>query len=574
VRGNGDAMEWSAYERFLFGSACVVLSTHLCFFLRFEWLLFVRKVCFGWRAVRQYVGGCFKRKADGDDMHRAQREEMTRQTTRKFVWLVILLRHSLALITGVLVLNLVRGRTRYMTVWQDLARLVLAGFALFLGCLPERILERYLDLWLSVCWFLGAIQTVTAPPDLEGSMLTTAMLISFSIVFTWAQSKLWVSILWNLLYSVLWLYSYNLRAGMTSFVFSLEVSILVSAILWSIAHHVEMVDAAGRVVQAQVLSGEVAAMKRLMNLACDVTVELDEDLYIVHPVPRLMAMLTLDPNLSAKGVALQQFMPSEEDRTRFERMLRSCGIAGEGMEPGVLHVTLRASGGTLLNVEIFYVRFYALGDRRRYFVGFREFSDEQPAQLAELGGQQPIAALGVVIGRSQRSSRRDGDHRDNKGSNRRGTPPAAPAAATLAHAVDAAAENASVASDSSGESSVVRPMKLLIPGCAITSSAAREFSLLMAIRTWNSPVLPFQCCPLHSALRELRASMRSLERSKCRPHFAPTADAQCEHCGILSLADDADEDEDEDEGNKLQYCYVCRALSIRLITTPLAKQSL
>mmetsp|Transcript_7620 Transcript_7620/g.19374 ORF Transcript_7620/g.19374 Transcript_7620/m.19374 type:complete len:173 (-) Transcript_7620:92-610(-) len=94
---------------------------------------------------------------------------------------------------------------------------------------------------------------------------------------------------------------------------------------------------------------------------------------------------------------------------------------------------------------------------------------------------------------------------------------------------------ASTASDLSGEASVVRQQKLLIPGCAPTSSLAREFSLLMAIRTWNTPVLPLQCCPFHSALRELRASSRLCTHILVgKGVLAPHGDPDLEHPGLAA----------------------------------------
>eukprot|EP00445_Apocalathium_hangoei_P014472 CAMPEP_0203878844 /NCGR_PEP_ID=MMETSP0359-20131031/23350_1 /ASSEMBLY_ACC=CAM_ASM_000338 /TAXON_ID=268821 /ORGANISM="Scrippsiella Hangoei, Strain SHTV-5" /LENGTH=201 /DNA_ID=CAMNT_0050798133 /DNA_START=121 /DNA_END=723 /DNA_ORIENTATION=+ len=177
---------------------------------------------------------------------------------------------------------------------------------------------------------------------------------------------------------------------MTAVAWRVEVIISMLCITTSVVVQADTTVSARNVVRAKMLHGEIAAMKRLLNLSCDVAAELDDGLCIVEPVPRLMAMLTLDyRQRSMQGVTLQQFMPHEEDRCRFESVLQASGGDGEtpGLEAGALHATLRASGGTLLEVEIFYVRFSALDNRGHYLVGIREFSsDHQP--LPQLVGSR------------------------------------------------------------------------------------------------------------------------------------------------------------------------------------------
>lgn len=250
-------------------------------------------------------------------------------------------------------------------------------------------------------------------------------------------------------------------------------------------------------------------------------------------------------------MTLQQFMASEEDRRRFENTLQPLGGDGgiQDFQPGVLHATLRASGGTLLNVEIFYVHFSTLDNRGHYLVGIREFSDETPALLASSPSMKKSAIKGhaamAVPGRS------------------RGTPAVqAPGLLTQAEIVECSADFRLESSGSSGSEDIgVRPRCLTLPGCKFTSERARDFSLITAMRSWNAPARPVACCRFHSGAKELRASANRIAKRKCLQTFKLFGEAQCSNCGILSLWDADDDDEDDEQ--EPRYCTCCSGRYIR-----------
>jgi len=544
------AMAWSAHHTVLFWGASAVVLGNLYIFLRREFPLLLRLASSGWCCVRDKLKGNFAarlRNTEDGAMNRLVQDEIARQYTRKMQLSMSIMRYFSSLILCGHLVRLITGNTiPFSSLGRDMVFLTNAGLVLVVSCLPNRIFTKFLDLWQSLCFLLGAVYILACPTNSKELAITASYLCVVRVLFTWPQPKASVSILWNLLYTGLWLFACIQGHGLSSFAIILEVNVLMLNIFLSVAVYADMSVGAQHVVQAKMLSGEMAAMKRLMNLACDVTVELDDGLRIAEPVPRLMAMLTLDSSRCAQGVPLQNFMPDEDDRIRFNNILRATGGLGEAksLEPGAMHVTLRASGDALLNVEIFYVHFHTLCKSSRYFVGIREFSDELPARMPMSPLKREVNDAGFAVKDARKS---------------KGTP---------AVAVDRRSES----SASSGEHAATRPHHLILPGCAPTISRALDLSLLAVARTWNLVAKPVECCHFHSSMLQLRMIARRLEHWKCMPTFQCIGEAQCTKCGILRLWEDDEEEEKEEEGDdeakeqKRQFCDLCGEFQLKQIT--------
>jgi len=560
------------HERVLFWGSSIVFFLNGCVFFCRELPYLWRLVCSGCRSVRrdarEWLRGRLRTRGEADFVQRAVREEIARQHARKMSWALCVLRHSMSLTTASNLVALVQLRNNHMSGAQNLTQLAVAGLVLLLSLLPTRIFNRFLDLWQSVFMLLGIIYMVEAPTDWEGLVPSSVLIGFLRIMFTWAQPKPGVSIVWNVLHLVMYMYAHNPDWGAGPL--RVENTIFFLNIFLSIAVHVDVRVVARSVVRAKMLSCESSAMKRLLNLTCDVTVELDDGLCIVEPVPRLMAMLTLDHRKACvQGATLQQFMPHEEDRCRFESMLRaSGGDAGTpGSEAGAVHVTLRASGSTLVQVEIFYVRFSALNNRGHYLAGIREFPGEAPGQLIASPSKHHVSAIEVRADIAM-AGPHDGPS-DQKAPARpqhecRGTPSHCPAGCLAA---------TTRSSQPPSEISSLRARRLTLPGCEPTSDQAKEFSLITAMRSWNTSAQPLACCRFHSYVKDLRASAKRLDMRKCLQTFRVIADAQCRTCGMLCEWDvDEDEDEDRDDEQEPRYCACCSGRYIRPI--PRGKVSL
>mmetsp|Transcript_76911 Transcript_76911/g.249196 ORF Transcript_76911/g.249196 Transcript_76911/m.249196 type:complete len:180 (+) Transcript_76911:196-735(+) len=128
-------------------------------------------------------------------------------------------------------------------------------------------------------------------------------------------------------------------------------------------------------------------------------------------------------------------------------------------------------------------------------------------------------------------------------------------------------------SKSAGDVAGVRVRHLMLPGCEPTSDVAREFSLITAMRAWNTVVPPLACCRFHACVKELRMSAKRLERRKCPQNFRLIAEAQCSKCGTLYAWDADEENEDKDDKLEPAYCVCCSGCYIQQIVS-LCRESL
>jgi len=201
------------------------------------------------------------------------------------------------------------------------------------------------------------------------------------LLMSLASGKLWLVLPFNLACGAcVWLrdsygvdpYDLLLQQEFVVAVFAVWGAILANKARW---------DYAREMITRKMLLGENSATATLLNLMCDVVVELDANLKLVRQAPKLEAMLALH---STRAATLQQYMPNEVDQSRFQDVLCPEGLQGDvsmSYEPGALHSTLRDSWGNHISVEMFYIQFRGPDLCLRTFVGLREFADQQLSDL-------------------------------------------------------------------------------------------------------------------------------------------------------------------------------------------------
>lgn len=99
------------------------------------------------------------------------------------------------------------------------------------------------------------------------------------------------------------------------------------------------------------------------------------------------------------------------------------------------------------------------------------------------------------------------------------------------------------------------------PTLPMTSSKARDVTVVAAMMRWNFEVRDDGCCTLHAAVRELNSCAKRLKERPCNKDFRPIATMQCTACGVLG-----DEEEEEEDSNALsetgtltKFCGTCGA---------------
>jgi len=290
------------------------------------------------------------------------------------------------------------------------------------------------------------------------------------------------------------------------------------------------------------LKQQNVAMTRLLDLLCEVTVELDTSLRITHAAPKLSAMLMLGVHPSLQGMLLQEFMPVEEDRRRFETFAQSSLRELSGTMPSAMYVTLRGPGA-FLQVEIFCVQFQNVKGASHLFIGVREIS-EQPGRLsvggtaaAELDSGEPLSVAaagppslpphacpraGSLILSTESDSASEGPLEAEAATP---VPPPRVLGAPRRHRTQRRLPSQSVGA---------RPLqRLALPEMLGTSRQAQEHSLVQTMLSWNLRVAPAPCCAFHAYLAKAHTRIAELLRQQCVAHFEPIADTQCPKCGLL-----------------------------------------
>eukprot|EP00928_Gymnodinium_smaydae_P086558 TRINITY_DN7079_c0_g1_i6.p1 TRINITY_DN7079_c0_g1~~TRINITY_DN7079_c0_g1_i6.p1 ORF type:complete len:535 (+),score=54.84 TRINITY_DN7079_c0_g1_i6:68-1672(+) len=259
-------------------------------------------------------------------------------------------------------------------------------------------------------------------------------------------------------------------------------------------------------LQVTCLQGEGKAMMRLLDLVCDVVLELDSQKCISEHSQRFSALLGLSPLFNAQGVHLETFMPNADDRERFHQMLCSAS-AGVNSVPSVTHVTLRDGRGMRLEAEVFCVHFRGLRDSSRFYVGIQETQDV------------PVMNLPNV--RASKSNRRTQVASHNRTEQRD----------VGSDAVDLQTPAIEAAESSDVDVSVGE--RLLHTRWRPTTYEGKRLSLMSSMISWNFKIGSRQCCAYHTACNEVLSAVNSMKQEPCKSGFETDFTAQCSKCGSL-----------------------------------------
>mmetsp|Transcript_91301 Transcript_91301/g.263473 ORF Transcript_91301/g.263473 Transcript_91301/m.263473 type:complete len:402 (-) Transcript_91301:84-1289(-) len=358
-------------------------------------------------------------------------------------------------------------------------------------------------------------------------MITACMSFFFGILrllISMGSLNLPVSMGWNIVTFLLTCYRYLqmpepklLLADGTHIVVNVRVFVLVEAFAFSLVMVATAMNtgAVESEIRHQVseakLKGECAATTRLLELICDVVVELDGNFAIDEKAPRFAAMLCLNP-ACMRGTCLQDYMLHDEDKHRFEAQLAGAKASAEGSLPGVLHITFRDSCGTRISAEVFHVHFRNSDGEDRFLAGIQETPDYRP--VADLRPTSPFGRLGASsVAGSEAFAARSGEESE------------------------VADDTGSAMGRRSSRSSSITNKCLLNRSCSRTTKRAEDLSLLGCLLTWNVAIRGSACCAFHCYVGEAQRSLTRLHSRRCIRNFCPVWEAQCEQCGLFALWD-------------------------------------
>jgi len=256
-------------------------------------------------------------------------------------------------------------------------------------------------------------------------------------------------------------------------------------------------------ILAQDSSNELRAVKRLLGTICDVVVELDSKLNLVHHSPRLSDILISASGRSLQGLAIQEFMPSDDDRKEFVVRMHS-GSDEASAHADVFHTKLRDSSGSNIAMEFFSVQFRGPDTRMRHLLGMREFTDIHP--LTPSPEQLPSQLMPSHPGRVDTQMRQD----------------ACPAEVERDARSLSASDTPSLCSDGDGPKME-------------TADVAKKLTIASTLMGWSITESEGACCPWHLQLAESMRVIDAMLRGRCQPEFGPVGKWSCRNCGIAAV---------------------------------------
>lgn len=302
-------------------------------------------------------------------------------------------------------------------------------------------------------------------------------------------------------------------------------------------------------IDAGNLKIESSACKSLLDMVCDVILELGKDLTILHDSRAFAAMLMRSSGASVVGLQFCEFLAGEQSEVEAIRSQMLGAEVGSTERVGTCRARLSDSMCNTFEVEIFFVRVPLNLEDERYVVGIRELSDAIPTMRSlnqELGDHEQ----GNMHGRRRRLSEKGTPPRseytslqiEDDGSEVSSSSSTQDSPATIGR--ESPLESREELSESKSERAAVgecsrrfAKSKLRWPHLAATRQETAFAELLVTISSLNLKVRPTQCCPLHAYLLEVKKFINQLSQRPCSSDFAKIAPdgVQCQTCGMFQM---------------------------------------
>eukprot|EP00928_Gymnodinium_smaydae_P007259 TRINITY_DN12618_c0_g2_i3.p1 TRINITY_DN12618_c0_g2~~TRINITY_DN12618_c0_g2_i3.p1 ORF type:complete len:513 (-),score=46.64 TRINITY_DN12618_c0_g2_i3:209-1747(-) len=419
-----------------------------------------------------------------------------------------------------------------------------------------------------VCALALSICAYSAPPSTPKlpEMYYACMMIIFTAYFLWSPPDLFmisqrtsffvrfvlsVAVL-NIPHMVLWnlavlganiIYTTTDTNLFSSYVWTLSFDLVatLSFIVISIVFERWMSSETHRETQISRLKISNSSSMLLLDMMCDVFLELSDKLMIACESPSFAALMFKSAGSSVQGQSFTSFLEDDLGRQTFERQL----IAGtrQNGNVGVCNATLKDGLHNKIHVEVFFVKVELDTDIYHYLVGIRESNQEACGTALsfpepEFRTHTPSEARGTISNRSESSQ----TFRKQTPSEHKGTLP--------------------ISSRSELSQAPVRYRRkvkggLQHPQLKKTERNARCKSMETCLASWNIHVPGGACCCYHAYVIAAKQTLsRHLSKGPCRKNFARLiADGlQCQTCGFI--IDDGQEDE-------YDACPACDSIELK-----------
>eukprot|EP00928_Gymnodinium_smaydae_P034049 TRINITY_DN24217_c0_g1_i1.p1 TRINITY_DN24217_c0_g1~~TRINITY_DN24217_c0_g1_i1.p1 ORF type:complete len:539 (-),score=61.70 TRINITY_DN24217_c0_g1_i1:211-1827(-) len=375
------------------------------------------------------------------------------------------------------------------------------------------------DIYYSGMMILCTAYMFASPPDLFFFGVRTAFFIR--LVLSVTSLNVAQIVIWNLAAlgaSGIYTASIPNQSSTNALLLTVDIMATFTFIVVSIGFERWIVSTEHREAQVSLLKINNSSSMLLLDMMCDVVLELSDKLMIASESRRFAALMMKSPLVSLVGQPFAGFIEDELGRQTFENHL--IAGTGENGKVGVCNATLRDSERNSIKVEIFYVKVEMDADIYHYLVGLRE-SNQEPCGIApSFSAPEP---------------------RKCRPSEQNGTP--------------------SVSSRTDLIQPCIRKRRrgikggLRNPHLRKTESNARCISMENCLSSWNINVQRGVCCAYHAYVLAGKNVFAYLAGAPCRKTFPifPTEGLQCQTCG--TIIGDAEEDE-------YDTCPACNSLEL------------
>eukprot|EP00928_Gymnodinium_smaydae_P060655 TRINITY_DN4438_c0_g1_i16.p1 TRINITY_DN4438_c0_g1~~TRINITY_DN4438_c0_g1_i16.p1 ORF type:complete len:587 (+),score=48.53 TRINITY_DN4438_c0_g1_i16:30-1790(+) len=470
---------------------------------------------------------------------------------------------SIALLS--IVANIVNGQPRWMTFEQTIVMLVL--LLIGLGVNSQSFLEHEFTVYasyftfmtLSVIWIVvgdysGQTAIYSGQVVLLYTLIVANLLRLLATVYVMHFS---MSVSWGVVCFLATCCKLVFVEFETSFpisnILAIEAVNCISVVLLSEGIRNATCAELLHVAKAAAGSIEKSAATTLLENVCDVSLNLDPALEISEDALRFKAMLMLNPNSSVQGLKLENYMSSEEDKTRMRRHLNgSSSFSSSSQESRVrcFNVSIRDSDGNDMKVEMFSVAFESLSGARRYMLGIREFSDLAPLrrtvelndalQSEHSGPQQRNENAASPRGTPRETAGLEDEQADASElseSSRSSDEAALPIGGTREVEGDendrADAPGLAEAVAERTSPSAVAPPASQLQRWRDTPDNSKLATTVSLIGSWSVRTSRMSCCELHAGVPEVLRVLKRIRKSPCMA-FREGTDQQCGACGVFA----------------------------------------
>eukprot|EP00928_Gymnodinium_smaydae_P046129 TRINITY_DN3072_c0_g2_i1.p1 TRINITY_DN3072_c0_g2~~TRINITY_DN3072_c0_g2_i1.p1 ORF type:complete len:540 (-),score=57.20 TRINITY_DN3072_c0_g2_i1:88-1707(-) len=268
------------------------------------------------------------------------------------------------------------------------------------------------------------------------------------------------------------------------------------------------ISAARQEIYISNLKVENSASSSLLDLVCDVVVQVDSQLTIKHESLALKAMLMKTGGATTKGVPFTSFIADDQERQLFTWQLLAPRTVSEG-KVGTFRTTLSDSLRNRVSADIFFVAIEMDVDVVHYLLGVRELNERD------------------VMGAPSFPLREDSQE-DKKKVKRSSSKKGTPSNYERADFNEAAGPSPPVASDN-----------LHFPQLLLTSTNAQYISMLHCLSSWNVNVDSTTCCSFHAYVLAAKMVTSEFRKAPCDARFPSLAreGTQCQMCGMIEAGE-------------------------------------